>query len=166
MALFNEQNNPYDEVPYNSHPFAQTHPDKLASLARIFGLFPPPITECRVLELGCASGGNLIPLAFNLPNSTFIGVDLSRHQVETGRETIKAIGLENIRIQHASVLDIDEIVGVSSITSFATAFLHGLRAKYRTRFSPSLPTISAPKESPISATTSTQVGTCGERYAI
>ena len=143
MALFNEQNNPYDEVPYNSHPFAQTHPDKLASLARIFGLFPPPITECRVLELGCASGGNLIPLAFNLPNSTFIGVDLSRHQVETGRETIKAIGLENIRIQHASILDIDDSWG-----QFDYIICHGVFAWVESKVQDKILAIAANNLSP------------------
>ncbi len=59
--------NSYDEVPYDNLAFAQTHPDRLATMARMFGLAPPPIATCRVLELGCASGGNLIPMAFNLP---------------------------------------------------------------------------------------------------
>jgi hypothetical protein len=50
----------YDEVPYESYPFAQTHPDRLATVATLLGMQPAPVEQCRVLELGCASGGNLL----------------------------------------------------------------------------------------------------------
>src|SRR4051812_23249973 len=53
----------YDEVPYESHPYPQTHPSRLAAVATLFGLRPPPVETARVLELGCAAGGNLIPMA-------------------------------------------------------------------------------------------------------
>ena len=46
----------YEELPYASQAFAETHPDHLASLARLYGLTPPPVERCRVLELGCAAG--------------------------------------------------------------------------------------------------------------
>src|SRR5262245_50406828 len=45
----------YDEVPYASRPFPQTHPDHLAAVATLFGMEPPPVERCRVLELGCAA---------------------------------------------------------------------------------------------------------------
>ena len=80
--------NAYDEVPYDNLAFAQTHPDRLATTARMFGLEPPPIATARVLELGCASGGNLIPMAFNLPDGEFVGIDLSRRHVDTALSTI------------------------------------------------------------------------------
>ena len=64
----------YDEIPYESYPFAQSHPDRLATLATLFGMKPQPIDDCRVLELGCASGGNLIPMAACLPGSKFVGI--------------------------------------------------------------------------------------------
>lgn len=98
---------PYDRVPYPSVAFPETHPDRLATVARIFGLRTPDISRCRVLELGCASGGNLIPMAFNLRGSEFVGIDLSRHQVEDGLAMVRALDLTNIRIEHASILDID-----------------------------------------------------------
>lgn len=97
----------YDEIPYTSHPFAQTHPDRLATLGRLFGLSPAPVAQCRVLELGCASGGNLIPMAFNLPDSAFLGIDLSVRQVKDAQADIQALGLSNINIKHESILDID-----------------------------------------------------------
>ena len=101
----------YDRIPYTSLAFPQTHPDRLATVARIFGLAPPNVAACRVLELGCASGGNLIPMAFNLPGGEFVGVDLSRRQVEEGCAAIGALGLRNTRIEHASILDVDESWG-------------------------------------------------------
>jgi methyltransferase-like protein/SAM-dependent methyltransferase len=100
--------NSYDELPYPSQAFVQTHPDRLATLARIFGLTPPSIERCRVLEIGCASGGNLIPMAYGLPGSRFVGIDLSERQVAEGRARIAALGLTNVRIEAMSVLDLDE----------------------------------------------------------
>ncbi len=50
-------------------------------------------------------------MAFNLPGSRFVGVDLSMRHVEAARDTIRAVGLENIRIEHASITDIDRSWG-------------------------------------------------------
>jgi SAM-dependent methyltransferase len=98
----------YDQIPYTSLAFPQTHPDHLAGVARLCALSPPDVSACRVLELGCASGGNLVPMAWNLPRSEFVGIDLSQQQVEDGRATIGALGLRNIRIEHGSIADVDE----------------------------------------------------------
>jgi methyltransferase-like protein/SAM-dependent methyltransferase len=96
----------YDDMPYDSHPFAQTHPDRLATVATLFGLNPPRLERCRVLELGCAAGGNLIPMALSLPRATFLGIDLSHRQVADGRATVQALGLKNVSLQHLSILDV------------------------------------------------------------
>jgi len=101
----------YDQLPYTSLAFPQTHPDRLATIARIFGLTPPDVAACRVLELGCASGGNLIPMAFNLPGSEFVGIDLSPRQVDDAQSAIAELGVGNIRIEAASILDVDQSWG-------------------------------------------------------
>lgn len=106
-----EKQTTYDEVPYGSHAFAQSHPDRLATIGRLFGLRSANVAQCRVLELGCASGGNLIPMAFQLPGSEFVGVDLSGRQIEAGRKIIQDMGMKNIRIEHASILDVDASFG-------------------------------------------------------
>jgi hypothetical protein len=67
----------YDELPYPSFSSEQTHPDRLATLGLLFGLTPTPIDRCRVLEMGCSAGGNLIPMAATLPHSEFVGIDFS-----------------------------------------------------------------------------------------
>lgn len=102
----------YDVIPYESHSYPQSHPDHLATLGSLFGLTPPLVTHCRVLELGCASGGNLIPMAYHLPESEFVGIDLSKREVEMGQKIIRDLDLKNIRIQHSNIMDIDGSFGV------------------------------------------------------
>lgn len=97
----------YDEIPYDSAPICETHPAHLAIQGTLFGLTPADPERCRVLELGCASGGNLIPMAFHLPGSEFLGVELSGAQVAAGQELIAALGLANVRIEQADVLALD-----------------------------------------------------------
>ena len=105
------EDNSYDVMPYPSHPFRQTHPDRLATVGRLFGLQPAEPDDCRVLEIGCASGGNLLPMAVNLPQSRFLGIDLSARQVESGKETIEALGLKNIRMRQLDVMDVSDDLG-------------------------------------------------------
>lgn len=101
----------YDEVPYESHPFPESHPDRLATMALLFGMQPAPVQQCRVLELGCAAGGNLIPIAAQFPKSEFIGIDLAARQIADGKAQIAALGLRNIRLLHQSILDFDVRAG-------------------------------------------------------
>jgi methyltransferase-like protein/cyclopropane fatty-acyl-phospholipid synthase-like methyltransferase len=103
--------NSYDEVPYESHPYAQTHPSRLFTVAALFGLSPPPVATARVLELGCASGGNLIPIAEAFPDATLVGVDQSARQVADGQRLIDRLGLANVSLRHASILDVGDSYG-------------------------------------------------------
>ena len=103
--------NSYDEIPYESHPFAQSHPDRLAVMATLFGLTPQAVARCRVLELGCAAGGNLIPMAWHLPESTFVGLDLSARQIRDGNELIETLGLTNIQLHNMDITEADHRLG-------------------------------------------------------
>ena len=42
----------YDEVRYSNYPYAQTHPDRLATIAGLHGVPAPDPAGARVLELG------------------------------------------------------------------------------------------------------------------
>ena len=95
----------YDEFPYESHSFPLTHPERLATIATLFGMQPAPVATARVLELGCAAGGNLIPMALSIPGATFTGYDLSGVQVQRARDTIQALGLRNISVEQRNILD-------------------------------------------------------------
>ncbi len=94
----------YDVVAYPGYPFEQTHPDRLATVGRLLGLDPPPIDNCRVLELACGDGGNLIPMALTLPRAQFAGIDLAAQPIAQGSETIAALGLENITLKQGDLL--------------------------------------------------------------
>jgi SAM-dependent methyltransferase len=97
----------YDEVPYSSYPYPRTQPDRLCALARLFGLRAADPRRCTVLELGCASGGNLVPLAERYPEARFVGVDASARQITAGQELIDSLGLTNVTLRHGDILEVD-----------------------------------------------------------
>ncbi len=101
----------YDSYPYISYPFAATHPYHLNSLATLFGMNPPKVETARVLELGCAGGGNIIPHAVNYPNAHFVGLDISKMQIDEANKEKTNLGLTNIEFHHCSITDIDEKFG-------------------------------------------------------
>lgn len=117
----------YDQVPYDNHAFPHTHPDHLAALGKLFGLSPSDIRRCSVLELGCGDGGNLIPMAYGLPESEFVGIDLSARAIEAGNTTIRELGLTNIRLIHRDILDIpDDGAAEGDIGAFDYIIAHGV----------------------------------------
>src|SRR4051812_17419319 len=101
----------YDLVPYFSKPNYPAHPDCLATVATLVGMTPAPLDDCRVLEIGCAAGGNLLPVALQFPRSKFVGVDLSPRQIEDGREVQRAVGADNLDLRAMSLVDLDHEFG-------------------------------------------------------
>src|SRR5215216_1110041 len=95
-APFDQLRASYDALPYRSQPVAVTHPESLATMATLFGTSPPPLKGCRVLELGCANGANLLPMAISLPGATLRGIDLAPAQVDAGRGVIRSLNLTNV----------------------------------------------------------------------
>jgi SAM-dependent methyltransferase len=96
----------YDEVPYPSFPLAQTHPDRLATLATLFGMQPAAVEGCKVLELGCGDGSNLIPMAYALPDSRFTGIDLAAAPIAAGFASANALELANLSLKAADLRDV------------------------------------------------------------
>ncbi len=101
----------YDELPYDRLPMPETEPDFLAALALLHGFKTADARCARVLELGCAQGGNLIPMAARYPGSAFVGIDLSRVQVEEGQVFITQAGLGNIRLLHGDIAALPDDLG-------------------------------------------------------
>ncbi len=99
--------NPYDQLPYPTRSHPEAHIRKLEGIATLFGMHPKPVSDCRVLELGCAAGWNLIPQATEFPQSDFVGVELSERQVDRGRSLVSTLGLENIDLRQADLMGID-----------------------------------------------------------
>ena len=113
--------NPYDEVAYPSLPIAHTHPDRLATVGMHFGMRPAAVERCRVLELGCSSGANLLAMAVGLPESEFVGVDLASKPIARGKAMVEALGLKNLNLRQADLLEMAPDYG-----KFDYIIAHGL----------------------------------------
>jgi len=111
----------YDELPYEHLAYYHTHPSNLAVVATLCGLDPPPLDGCRVLELGCGAGFNLLAMAESLPNSRFVGVDLAERQIADGRAVAAAIGTDRVELL---ARDISGIGG--SLGPFDYVVAHGV----------------------------------------
>jgi methyltransferase-like protein len=111
----------YDEVLYPSGLYPQTHPDQMATMATLFGMRPEPIDRCRVLELGCNDGSNLIAMAYGLPQSQFVGIDRAERPITQGRTTIEALGLNNVTLHGLDLMDLPPDLG-----RFDFIIAHGL----------------------------------------
>ena len=59
-----------------------------------------------MLELGCSTGGNLLPMAELLPRSEFVGIDLSGVQIGMARARGRQLGIKNVRFEELSILDV------------------------------------------------------------
>lgn len=98
----------YDETPYVSTPIMSSRPESIRAVASMHGLPAADLETARILELGCASGGNLIPVATRFPNAQCIGLDLSGKQIDAGRKLVEACGgLSNLELRQGSISDID-----------------------------------------------------------
>ena len=96
----------YDQVPYPSLAHVQTHPDRLATIATLFGLQTAHVERCRVLELGCGDGTNLICMAYGLPQSEFFGIDSAGRAIAQGKQTINDLSLDNVRLQQLDLMEL------------------------------------------------------------
>ncbi|HVX84834.1 MAG TPA: methyltransferase regulatory domain-containing protein [Phycisphaerae bacterium] len=96
---------PYDRVPYTSYPYPQATPERLATIATLFGLKPAPPQRCRVLEIGCGLAGHLLPLAEQFPESSFLGIDASGRQIGIAEALRQRLGLSNIALEHQDIRD-------------------------------------------------------------
>lgn len=108
-----EQNkqNTYDAVPYESVPYSNSNPSYLRSVAAFFGMNPPKLENARILELGCAGGGNIMPIAHRYPKSQCVGIDLSSVQIDFATKQAQDLGLKNMDFKCVSITDIDESYG-------------------------------------------------------
>lgn len=112
----------YDEIPYPSFTFPQTRPDRLATLGYCFGIPTAPPEKCRVLELGCGDGTNLISFAYILPESEFVGIDLSDRHIADGRAVVSRLGLKNVNLTKGDVMEF----GRENYGEFDYIIAHGL----------------------------------------
>ena len=90
----------------------------LIGVMRRLGLGP----DSRVLELGCGNGSNLVSHAFGLPDSHFVGVDLSEKHIEIANSSAAELDLPNIEFRKMDVMEMD----VEDFGQFDYITAHGL----------------------------------------
>jgi SAM-dependent methyltransferase len=112
---------PYVDIPYPALPIRCSHPEVLAVVGTLAGLHPAPVDRCRVLEIGCGDGGNLLPMALGLPGSEFVGIDPSGPAVDRGRDLAKSLALRNVVLEKKGVEELGDGLG-----SFDYIICHGV----------------------------------------
>jgi SAM-dependent methyltransferase len=112
----------YDQTPYTSNSFPQSAPGHLAAVVHLFGLDTAAVATARVLEIGCAAGGNLIPFAATHPDARVVGVDLSEVQIDEGRARAGELGLANLELIADDLARLD----LSALGPFDFVIAHGV----------------------------------------
>ena len=100
------QTTTYDSVPYSGHALAQAHPDRLATIATLYGMKPADVGRSRVLELGCGDGLNLTSVALSLPEAECTGIDLAAAGIRKGQDRARRLGLKNVELRQLDILDV------------------------------------------------------------
>lgn len=97
---------PYDQFPYRGRPCSESHPSRLYAAAVLLGLSPAPakVEGCRVLELGCGDGSNLLSIAESLPASSCLGIDLAARHIATAQADAATLGIKNVRFRQGDIL--------------------------------------------------------------
>lgn len=113
----------YDLIAYPAVSHFHTRIDRLHSIGVLLGMTPPPVETCRVLELGCGPGMNLVSLAYRNPGARFLGIDLSRDQIRQAQKTAATLGIENIEFRHQDLTEFDPESGL-----FDFILVHGVFA--------------------------------------
>jgi 2-polyprenyl-3-methyl-5-hydroxy-6-metoxy-1,4-benzoquinol methylase len=95
----------YDRHAYPavSHPI--TDPAMTAVAARLGGLTTPHPAHARILEIGCSSGHNLIPLAMRWPGSHCVGIDLVELAIDQAKSRAAEAGVDNISFYAVDLRD-------------------------------------------------------------
>ncbi len=95
--------------PPMSHPLSD--PAVSAVAAKLSGLEVPHPRRARILEIGCSSGHNLIPLALRWPGSRFSGIDLAKQAIADARERAAAAWVGNVVFHCADLRDFEPVGG-------------------------------------------------------
>lgn len=101
----------YNDIPYMGRVHHQTHIERMALGATLFNMASVDIQHCKVLELGCGDGSNLLNMALGLPNATFVGVDGSSVHIDRANQMAAYAGIQNATFHAMDIQDMDESFG-------------------------------------------------------
>ena len=96
----------YNTMPYESHAFKWCSPAYIRAAAYLYGVDLPAVQYARVLEIGCAAGGNSLPFAFMYPDADIVAIDIAEAQIAEGQRIVKQAQLKNISLKNMSMTEL------------------------------------------------------------
>jgi len=99
------------DISYGDLTFQDSHPGVIAAIASLVGLTPPAVETCRVLELGCGTGFNILAMSQSIPGGRFTGIDYSPAHIDRANAAAKTIGARNVEFLCASIDDFEASPG-------------------------------------------------------
>lgn len=112
--------NAYEINLYPTKAQPQLHVGNLFTAAYLRGFEPVPIETASVLEVGCGTGLNLLPMAQTLPKAEFVGVDYAVRPIRIAKSLAQRMELGNARFHAADIRDLADDFG-----SFDYIIVHG-----------------------------------------
>jgi 2-polyprenyl-3-methyl-5-hydroxy-6-metoxy-1,4-benzoquinol methylase len=91
------------EYPAMSHPVA--HPSAMAASALLSGLRSPTLQNARILEIGCAQGHHISPMALRWPDAQFTAIDYSASAIAVAKRVASEANVTNVEFIQADVRD-------------------------------------------------------------
>ncbi len=98
-------------LPNISYSNFYANPSYVRTLSKLVGVEAASLATAKILELGCASGGNILPFALKYPDSQSIGIDLSNNLIAVGNEMKLSLNLSNIDLICCDILEVDSSFG-------------------------------------------------------
>lgn len=133
----------YNDVAYVSDPNPACHPNRLAVIGRLLGLDTAPTATCRVLEIACGEGVNLLPAATSLPQAHFVGIDIAAAPLARAQRMADDLRLGNVRLLQCDLADLPADLG-----QFDYVIAHGVHSwlpdEVRARLLPAIAAHLAP----------------------
>ena len=109
---------------YDSPCSEYTHPDQIFAIAQsMIKDLQIDLDSFSILEVGCATGGNLIPIARSFPNAKCVGIDPFEAQIEAANTRVQKIGLTNIQLYPIGIEDLEKYL---ANTRFDLIICHGI----------------------------------------
>ena len=89
----------YEDMPYATFALRVADPNRLAAIARLYGVNVPSPDDASVLEIGCGTGTNIIHLAERYPKSRCVGIDISERHISEGIKIASESGCSNVELR-------------------------------------------------------------------
>ena len=150
---------PYDTVPYPGHPYVQSHPDRLATLARLFGLSPAPPSAAACSSSAAPAGATSSRWRPRCP-ARASSASTRRRAIARGRSSARSGWQRELQPGHRGVR--------AGLGSFDYVISHGVYSWVPAAVRERLLAICGRARRaawPTSATTRCPAGTCARRCA-